>query len=198
MNFFIDLIYEYGLLAMFFIILIEYACFPISSEIVLPFSGAFASVQHIDFLVILPVSVLAGLLGTSICYTIGFIGGGPIIDTLKRKFPKTKKGIDSSFDKFNKYGCYAVCIGRVIPLCRTYIAFAAGVAKQNILLFLGSSFIGITIWNTLLIGLGYVFHENWNIVSTYYDQYKTIVIPIICIVIIGIVIKVKFFKKGTN
>ena len=43
MNFIIDLIREYGMTAMFIIILLEYACFPVSSELVLPLSGAVAS-----------------------------------------------------------------------------------------------------------------------------------------------------------
>ena len=48
---------RYGLAAMFLIILLEYAYFPVSSEIVLPFSGAVASVQSIPFYVILPASI---------------------------------------------------------------------------------------------------------------------------------------------
>lgn len=104
MSYFINLIYEYGLIAMFFLILIEYACFPISSEIVLPFSGAVASYQHISFFVIIIISVFAGLLGTSICYVIGRSGGLPLINRIKKRFPGSAKGLDSSFERFDKYG----------------------------------------------------------------------------------------------
>ena len=65
---------RYGIFAMFLIIFLEYACFPISSELVLPFSGAMARAEDISFFLLLPLSVLAGLLGTGLCYLAGRIG----------------------------------------------------------------------------------------------------------------------------
>lgn len=185
MNFITDVIYEYGLWAMFLLILLEYACFPVSSEIVLPFSGAMASLQHISFFLIIPISVLAGLIGTSICYSIGRFGGAPILNKITVKFPKSKTSIDKSYEKFEQYGTTAVCFGRVIPLCRTYIAFVAGAVKMNYLHFIFSSSLGIIVWNIILIGTGYLLRENWSNVGEYYNRYKQVIIPIV-IVIIGI------------
>lgn len=187
MEYFTNLIFEYGLVAMFIIIMLEYACFPVSSEIVLPFSGAIASISHIPFLLILLVSVIAGLIGTSFCYWLGRGGGTPLIQGIIRRFPKSKKGIDNSYKNFEKYGTYAVCILRVIPICRTYIAFIAGALKQNYLIFITSSCIGITVWNTILIGIGYFLKENWRNVTLYYDRYKTLINPILFIVLATII-----------
>ncbi len=195
MSYFTNLIYEYGLLAMFLIILIEYACFPISSEIVLPFSGAVASLQHVNYFTILSLSVLAGLIGTSFCYAIGRLGGGALLNKLVKKFPKAEKGIISSQVKFKKYGNLAVFFGRLIPICRTYIAFIAGAAEQSLLTYLFSSFIGITIWNAILIGLGYLLRENWDIVGAYYARYKDIILPLV--VFLGLVILVHVRKDKT-
>lgn len=190
MEFLTNLISDYGLIAMFLIIMLEYACFPVSSEIVLPFSGAIASSQNIHFFVILTASVIAGLIGTTICYLIGYYGGSAILKRLTRKFPKTEKGINSSYQTFDKYGASAVCFARVIPICRTYIAFISGSMKQNYSVFLLSSFIGITIWNTMLIGTGYFLQDNWQLAYSYYDEYKHILIPLI----IGIIALVVFKK----
>ena len=195
MEFFTNLIYEYGLIAMFFFILLEYACFPVSSEIVLPFSGAVASLNHISFFLIIPVSILAGLLGTCICYALGRYGGVPLINKIKTKFPNSAKGIDSSFEKFNKYGSLAVCVGRGIPICRTYIAFVAGAVKQNFLVFLGSSSVGITVWNIVLIGLGYILRENWKLVGEYYIRYKSILTPLLILSILVLLFNVTPLKK---
>lgn len=179
MGFISELIYEYGLIAMFLIIMLEYACFPVSSEIVLPLSGAMASINNTHFLVILPLSILAGLLGTSVCYTVGWFGGGAIINAIKRKFPKSEKSLNASYDKFQSNGASAVCIGRVIPLVRTYIAFVAGAARLKPSVYFPASLLGITIWNTLLIGLGYSLRENYGRVAGYYARYKQNLIPII-------------------
>ncbi len=172
MEFFTNLISEYGLIAMFLIIMLEYACFPVSSEIVLPFSGAIASSQNIHFFVILTASVIAGLIGTTICYLIGYCGGSTMLNYLTKKFPKSQKGIDSSYKTFDKYGASAVCFARVIPLCRTYIAFISGTMKQSYSVYILSSFIGITIWNTILIGAGYFLQDNWQFAYMYYDKYE--------------------------
>ncbi len=188
MSFLTNMIYDYGLIAMFIIILLEYGCFPVSSEIVLPLSGAVASINNTHFLVILPLSVIAGLIGTGICYTVGWFGGGVIINSVKRKFPKSEKSINASYERFNKNGALAVCIGRVIPLVRTYIALVAGSAKLKPSTYFLFSFLGITIWNTLLIGLGYSLRENYGKASDYYVRYKHNLIPVLIIVIALIVL----------
>ncbi len=194
MNFIIKLIYEYGLTAMFIIILLEYACFPVSSEIVLPLSGAVASITHINFFVILPVSIIAGLIGTGICYTIGWFGGGAIIKALTHKFPKAKKGIAAAEEKFIQHGASAVCICRVIPLIRTYIALIAGASKLNPITYFSASALGISIWNTLLIGLGYVLRENYKTVALYYERYKHNLIPIAVICGIAILVNIIYHR----
>lgn len=173
---------KYGLFGLCLMILLEYACFPISSEIVLPFCGAFAKSYDISFFLLIPGSVLAGLTGTSLCYLIGRIGGTRVLSFLKTRFPKTVKGITASEKKMEQYGAMAVCFGRVIPLCRTYIAFIAGSMKQPYRQFLCYSFFGITVWNCVLISLGYLLKSNWNEVQRYYEEYKLLLVATAAVV----------------
>jgi len=185
----IKLIADYGTWAIFLVILLEYACFPVSSEIILPFSGAIASVNNIPFFPLIITSILAGIIGTLICYAIGRLGGEALIKKIIKRFPKTEKGLNSSMQKFNRFGGPAVCMARIIPLCRTYIAFVAGAAKQSLAQYVIFSLIGISAWNTLLIGLGYYFRENWHLVAAYYSKYKAGIIPILMIAVLLIVAK---------
>ncbi len=185
---------KYGLFGLCLIISLEYACFPISSEIVLPFCGAVATSYNISFFLLIPGSVLAGLLGTSLCYVIGRTGGTKVLDFLKQRFPKAVRGIEASEEKMEQFGALAVCFGRMIPLCRTYIAFIAGSIKQPYSQFLTYSFFGITLWNCLLISLGYLFQSNWNEVQRYYEEYKFFLISTAAVLIL-IVILWKRLKK---
>ncbi|KSV58712.1 DedA family protein [Acetivibrio ethanolgignens] len=177
----ISLFCEYGIFAMFVLILAEYACFPVSSEIILPFAGAFAASQGISFFLLLPVSILAGLIGTSICYFLGLKGGTRLLTWISTRFPSTENALHSSCQTFEKYGLFAVGIGRVIPLCRTYIAFVAGAFHQPYPSFFAASFAGISVWNSLLIGVGYFFRENWPLISGYYTQYKDTLLLILIV-----------------
>lgn len=190
----LSLFERYGIFAMILIIFLEYACFPISSELVLPFSGAVARAENVSFFLLLPLSVLAGLLGTGLCYLAGRIGGDAVLTKLAKRFPKTERAISSSRAKFTKYGAGAVCIGRVIPLCRTYIAFVAGAAKQSPSVYFPYSLLGITIWNSALLSLGYFLQENWGAVSESYSRYKQYFLP----VLIGIIALLFLHNRTKN
>lgn len=197
MDFITNFINDYGLLAMFLIIMLEYACFPVSSEIVLPFSGAFASANNINYFVLLPLSIIAGLIGTGFCFFVGWYGGGAILQAITRKFPKSKKGLDAANQKFIEHGAAAVCLGRVIPLIRTYIALIAGASKLNPVTYFAASALGITVWNTLLIGLGYILHENYQFVAIYYERYKHNLVPVALICLTALVCNF-IYKKSKN
>jgi len=176
------MLYKYGLLAVCIVILIEYACFPVSSEIVLPFSGVVAHMSDIDIRVLIFLSVVCGLIGSSICYFIGRILGEKSIRWITKRIPKSKNALVKSEEFFNTYGNFSVMIARVIPLCRTYISFLAGAFKQSYISFLLCSAAGITVWNTVLISLGYMLGDKWNIVEQYYNQYKLyVLILIVCV-----------------
>ena len=192
------LLHKYGLLGLCMMIFLEYACFPISSEIVLPFCGAFAKACDISFFYLIPASILSGLLGTTLCYFVGRIGGSRILLFLKTRFPKTKKGIEASEEKLERYGALAVCFGRVIPLCRTYIAFIAGSVKQPFRQYLAYSFFGITVWNCILISLGYLLKSNWNEVQRYYGEYKQVLVATAVIIVFILLLRKLFTKAKTD
>ena len=185
---------KYGLLATLLIIFLEYACFPLSSEIVLPALGALARAKELSFFLLLPLSVLAGLAGTGVCYLIGRLGGSVLLDGLGRRFPKMQKGILASRNKFDRYGAAAVCFLRVIPLCRTYIAFIAGAAGQPAPVYFSYSLLGITVWNSLLLSLGYFLQDNLDVIRVYYDQYKHILLPVLLVLLLFFLCKKRYRK----
>lgn len=166
------LLQNYGMAAIFLLILMEYACFPVSSEIVLPLSGALAAGQGLSFPLLVLFSTLAGLGGSIITYSIGRLGGSPLLERTMNRFPSMKKPILSSYRTFGDHGRGAVLVSRLIPLCRTYIGFVAGAMKQSLTSYLLFSGIGILIWNAVLTGLGYYFYQYRNIFFRYFNQYK--------------------------
>lgn len=191
---------DYGLPALFLVILLEYACFPISSEIVLPLSGALAAAGNLSYPVLLLLSTLAGLIGTSLVYAIGRYGGSALLDRIQHRFPKARKSILTSQEKFKRFGCAAVFVGRVIPLCRTYIAFVAGASGMNWLPYLISSLLGIAVWNSVLTGIGYCMQENWTLATALYEKYKDVFLPLLLIAALLLIMRYckKLAKKQAN
>lgn len=166
----------YGTPAILLLIALEYACFPISSELVLPFAGAIGAGCGISLPLLVLYSSLAGLVGTSLTYGIGRYGGSPMMEKLMTRFPSTKKPILSSYRTFGNHGKSAVCLGRIIPICRTYIAFVAGACGQPYPTYAMYSAIGIMIWNSVLLTLGYYFYQFRDIFFFYFNKYKMIIL----------------------
>ncbi len=186
----INYLKKFGIIAEFFIVLLEYACFPIPSEVVLPFAGAMSVTCSISIVLIILISIIAGILGSIICYYIGYFGTKKIINKISKK-----DGFKESLVKYQKYSNASVCIGRIIPLCRTYISFVAGMSHQPIKQYIFYSSIGITIWNTCLITLGYFFFDHLDDVALFIDKFKLIIIILILFIFFFIVIKSIISRK---
>lgn len=182
---------------MLLFILLEYACFPVSSEIVLPFCGALAARQGIFYPLLVLLSAIAGLLGTTICYGIGRFGGNPFLERIMKRFPKTRHGLETSYTYFQAKGPQIVLFGRFIPLCRTYLGFVAGALRLPLAAYLAYSFVGIFFWNALLCGLGYFLQDNWPVVASWYTRYKNILLPALAILLLFL-IAAKCRKKDSS
>ena len=155
-----------------------YACFPIPSEVVLPAAGAIAAATDKSFAFVLLLCTAAGFFGTFFCYGAGYFGGPRFVRYLGGRFPRASARIEESFAYYRRHGDLAVALGRVIPLCRTYIAFVAGASRQKAARYAGFSLIGITLWNAALIGLGYLFADNVAAVGKFVSAYKTVIVYI--------------------
>lgn len=195
MDFLLQWIEAYGTPAVILLIAMEYACFPISSELVLPFAGAIGAGTGISLPLLILYSSAAGLAGTSLTYLIGRYGGSALLEKIMIHFPGTKKPILASYRFFGDHGKGAVCFGRVIPICRTYIAFVAGSSKQPYPSYAIFSSIGITIWNTALLTLGYYFYQYRDIFFLYFNKYKTIILAVGLVLIVLLLIS---GKKGES
>lgn len=197
-NYLVNLISSVGYLGVFFATTLEYACFPLPSEIILPFIGYLASIETIGLFGGIVVASIAGIFGSLICYYIGYFGGKPVLDIIAIKFKGSRKPINSSRKWFDKYDRASVLLARLLPLARTYISIPAGIAKMNVFLFIAYSSVGIVIWNTLLICFGYYLGSNWKTVEYFMKEYTLAAGIIISLGIISIVyIKLKR-KKPTK
>lgn len=197
MNWLFSFLTSYGMPAMLLFILLEYACFPVSSEIVLPFCGALAARQGIFYPLLVLLSAIAGLLGTTLCYGVGRLGGNALLERIMQRFPKTRHSLETSYTYFQKKGAPIVLLGRFIPLCRTYLGFVAGALCLPFPSYLAYSFVGIFFWNALLCGLGYFLQNNWPVVASWYTRYKDILLPVLALLLLFFT-AAKIRKKDTS
>ncbi|MBQ1275184.1 MAG: DedA family protein [Cellulosilyticum sp.] len=183
--FMMSLIGQLGYTGVFLVIGLEYACFPIPSEIVLPFVGMSIPQTALEFLPAFLVSIVAGLTGSLVCYLIGLYGGTPLLRKLSERSSQLEKALTIFNHWFEKYGRWAVLFSRIIPLTRTYISLFAGVNKMPLSAFFLYSSTGIAIWNLVLMSLGFYLGHNWQLIEGILNTYSHIVLILIALVLVG-------------
>lgn len=194
-----SLIDRFGLAAVVAAIFLEYACFPLPSEILLPFAGAYASYKGVPFWALLALSAAAGLAGCSLCYAVGYFGGRPLLAAARRRFPRAAGGIDASQEWLDRYGSFSVMVGRVLPLCRTYISFIAGASRQPFARFAGFSLVGIAVWNSVLAGCGYFLGSHWQTIAAFAKEYTSVLLPFVLVALFAVGCSIRRRrKKGTK
>lgn len=189
-----------SLIAVLVMIGLEYSCFPVPSEFILPLAGFIARINNYNLFATIFLSILVSYFGCLMCYLVGYYGGSKLYDKIYEKKKKWRKGLEFAKEKFNKYGNISTFICRLVPLCRTYISFFAGIFKQSLFKYSFYSILGISLWNATLVTLGYVLVDKKDVISDYYRSYKLILIIIFIIVLLSfLVIKLnKNVKKRKN
>jgi len=149
------LVSQYGYYAIFLLMLLEAAAFPVPSEVVLPAVGYLASKGAVDPLIGFTAVILGGIIGMGVDYYIAYFLGKDVVYKHLSLFHVNKERLDS-FDKwFAANGAFAVFITRLVPLVRALINFPAGFAQMPARKFFAYSVAGTLIWDALLIGFGY-------------------------------------------
>ena len=170
-----------GYIGILIVVGLEYACFPISSEVLLPFIGYGVYIEGMSILGAIIVATIGAVLGCSFCYGIGRFGRNILDKVLLNRLTSLKEGIKKADIFFHKAGRQSVFWGRFIPIVRTYISFPVGMIKMKYSSFLFYSFAGALLWNSVLISVGYFLGEYWIKVSFLIKENASVIV-LICIV----------------
>lgn len=141
---------------------IESACIPIPSEIIMPFAGYLVQQGHFTLLGAATAGAIGCNLGSIIGYELGKRGGRPIVERWGKYVLIDHNDIDKADRFFDRFGAWAVLIGRLLPVIRTFIAFPAGVARMRLVPFHLMTFIGSWPWCYGLAWVGMKLGEQWD------------------------------------
>jgi membrane protein DedA with SNARE-associated domain len=166
-NWLINLVGSWGLAAIFVTMTAESAGVPISSEIVVPLGGALASQGKLNFVLVVAVSSLANLTGSLIAFYLTRRYGERVVLSRAGRWLGLSKGHLRLANRFfDRFGLWAVFIGRLLPIVRTYISFPAGVSKMGYLWFSVATLAGAIPWNFVLAYAGFQLGQHWEVVAT--------------------------------
>lgn len=153
-----------GYPGLFVLIMLESTLVPIPSELVMPFAGYLAHTGEFSLPVILVINSVAALVGSGLCYWIGKAGGKPLLMKYGKFIGVRKKDIEKTESYFARHGKATILISRFLPVIRHIISIPAGIARMPLPAFFLQTFIGATIWGTVLILIGYEL-GNWAVIA---------------------------------
>jgi membrane protein DedA with SNARE-associated domain len=189
----INLISAFGYPGIIFAMMMESACMPIPSEIIMPFAGFATQQGPLDFIYVGLAGSLGCLLGSMIAYTAGYYGGRPLLEKYGRYVLITKQEIDQAQSWFDRYGTMTVFIARLLPVIRTFISLPAGIARMEPKRFCAYSFFGSLPWCFTLAYAGVLLGRNWSKLESYWIYLD--LLTILGIVILLLYFGLKVFKK---
>jgi membrane protein DedA with SNARE-associated domain len=170
---------------------IESVIVPIPSELVLPFAGFLVGEgdaiepltgQPWSYWLLVFAGTIGATVGSLIAYAIGAWGGRPILERWGRIFGITLADLDKADAFFVRYGDAASFFGRMIPVIRSLVSFAAGVARMPAGRFTIFTFLGSLPFTALLVFAGLQLGANWEEVGAILKRFEYAIVAVLIVI----------------
>ncbi|WCK56519.1 DedA family protein [Aneurinibacillus sp. Ricciae_BoGa-3] len=188
-TFVMNLIQALGHTGIFIAMLIESACIPLPSEVVMLFGGFLVAKGSLTFWGVALAGILGNLVGSILTYWVAIYVGVPLIKRYGRYILVNPEHIDKAEQWFRRYGDWAVFFGRILPVIRTFISLPAGIARMNFTKFVLFTALGCIPWNIGLTYLGVKLGDHWHSVEPYFKPVSYLILLIVVIFVIRFVYK---------
>jgi membrane protein DedA with SNARE-associated domain len=169
--------------------IIESACIPLPSEVIMLFGGFKAEEGLLTFWGVVWAGVLGNVVGSILTYYIGAYGGRQFLQKYGKYVLINEKHIDTADRWFAKYGDWAAFFGRNLPVIRTFISLPCGIARMNFWKFLIFTFVGCLPWNYALTYLGFKLGSNWATVEPYIKPFSYGILGMLILLVIWFILK---------
>ena len=160
---------------------IESVIVPIPSELVLPFAGFLVgegrSIEPLtgqpwNIVLVTIAGTIGATIGALVAYAIGYFGGRPILERWGRYLFISHGDIERTEDFFARHGTKAAFFGRLVPVVRSLVSFAAGIGRMPLLPFIVFTAAGSLPWTLLLVFVGSQLGANWEAIGGTLKQFE--------------------------
>lgn len=157
-------------------------------------AAAFAALGSLNIWILIPLLIVAAVLGDTVNYWIGHFFGEKLV--ANPKVPIKKEHIDETQRFFAKYGGKTIILARFVPIVRTFAPFVAGIGKMHYGNFISYNVVGGIAWVLIVSLVGYFF-GNIHFVK---ENFSLVVLAIIFISVVPMLIPLakKLLKKIFN
>jgi membrane protein DedA with SNARE-associated domain len=191
-----NLVGDWGLWAVFFLMVLESACIPVPSEAIMLFAGFAVSKGDMSLWGAVAAGVAGNILGSWIAYGVGLYGGRPFVDRYGKYVLMSHHKLDVAERWFARYGAPAVFFSRMLPIVRTFISLPAGMARMSFWKFTFYTAIGCIPWVLMLAFVGLKVGDNWEHVQKYMHYVDYLVLVAIVALIAWLIVRAVRRRRG--
>jgi membrane protein DedA with SNARE-associated domain len=195
---------NHGLYAVFALMVLD-AVFPAASELVMIYGGALAagaiSGGHVvlfghridtpawGYVAVALAGTIGYLIGSLAGWGIGAYGGRPLLERRGRWFHLSPARLDRAEKWFDRRGDWAVFLGRITPVVRSFISIPAGVFRSRLPRYTVLTLLGSAIWCFALAGAGWGVGTGYRRVHDDFRWVDYAVIAVVCLAAAWLVVR---------
>src|SRR6187431_973476 len=197
-----EVVGNHGLYAVFVLMMVD-AVFPAASELVMVYAGAIAagafggqsvSLFGHEFESGFPAYVAMATAGT-LGYLVGSIAGWGAGDYLGRPWLErhgrwlhlSAENLDRAERWFDRWEEWAVFLGRITPVMRSFISIPAGVFRARFWPYVWLTLLGSAIWCFAFAGAGWAAGASWEKVDHAFRYVEYVVIVLVVAAVVAFV-----------
>ena len=174
---------------------------PIPGDVLVAFGGYLAAESIVGLTPVLLITTIASVFGFMTMYWLGS-RWGVSIEEKREKFWLMRfiplKYMTKVREWMGRWGQGVILANRFLAGTRSVISLTAGISHTRISTTILCSTISSLLWNGILLGFGWIVHENWKVIGEYLSIYGRIILAGIAIFVIGKLIMSYYQKKSQN
>jgi membrane protein DedA with SNARE-associated domain len=173
------------------------AVFPAASELVMVYAGALASgalAHRVDvlgwhgtglaaYMAVVVTGVVAYQLGSIAGWWIGYRGGRRFVERYGRFLHLSLEQLDRAERWFGRWRGWAVLVGRVTPVARSFVSIPAGLFETPFLRYNVLTFFGNLAWCLALAGAGWGLGASWD---TFHHDFRWVEYLVVVAILAGL------------
>ncbi len=193
---------DHGLYAVFLLMLID-AVFPAASELVMVYAGALAAGafagqsvslfgRHLDqglpaYVAIAVAGTVGYLVGAVLGWAAGDYLGRPWLERHGRWLHLTPEKLDRAERWFDRWEEWAVLLGRITPLARSFISVPAGVFRARFWPYVWLTLLGSAVWCFAFAGAGWAAGASWERVDDTFHYVEYLILLAVAAAVVALV-----------
>ncbi|WP_238375794.1 DedA family protein [Ectothiorhodospira magna] len=171
--------YGYWALGLFLILL--------APEALMPFAGFLAHEGLLSLWWAILAGSLGGTLGSTLIYLLARRVGELRVRTLLRQRGRWllmgEQDLDRVLTLYARHGAWIVAGGRLVPTLRSLVSIPAGLLPMPLMRFIGLTWLGTLVWNTVLALGGYLLGAQWRLLEPYLGLYGSLAFVLVLAVV---------------